>query len=100
MANSDCYCMSKRFYKEMEEAKMVRKKKVLFIGETWMVHTVEAKGFDIFTADSYGTGTEYIKKALDTDEIEFHHIPWQSAHISCHPGVPENNWPWPMLSLI
>ncbi|MGP8312297.1 glutamine amidotransferase [Enterocloster aldenensis] len=54
---------------------MVRKKKVLFIGETWMVHTVEAKGFDIFTADSYGTGTEYIKKALDTDEIEFHHIP-------------------------
>ena len=54
---------------------MNKKIKALLIGETWMIRTTEAKGFDIFTADYYGTGYEYLQAALTTDEIEFHHIP-------------------------
>ena len=54
---------------------MKQKLKVLLIGETWMIRTTETKGFDIFTADSYGTGVEYIQDALTTDEIEFCHLP-------------------------
>ena len=54
---------------------MTKKIKALLIGESWMVHTVEAKGFDTFSADSYGLGTEYIQKALSTEDIEFVHMP-------------------------
>lgn len=54
---------------------MGKKISVLLIGESWMVHTMEAKGFDVFFADSYGEGIEYIKEALTTDEIEFQHMP-------------------------
>lgn len=54
---------------------MEKKIKVLFIGESWMVHTVETKGFDTFSADSYGLGTQYIKAALSAEDMEFHHLP-------------------------
>lgn len=54
---------------------MTKRIKVLFIGESWAVHIVEAKGFDVFTTDYYAEGTEYIKKALSTEEFEFVHLP-------------------------
>ena len=54
---------------------MNKKIKVLLIGESWMVHTIEAKGFDVFTADHYATGIEFIEPVLTTDEIEFVHMP-------------------------
>ena len=50
--------------------------KVLFIGESWMVHTQETKGFDMFTFDRYEEATGYIRSALTADgDIEFSHIP-------------------------
>lgn len=51
-------------------------KKILFIGESWMVHVQETKGYDIFTYDYYETATEYIKKALveNTGNL-FVHLP-------------------------
>ncbi|NLD51852.1 MAG: cytoplasmic protein [Clostridiales bacterium] len=49
--------------------------RTLLIGESWMIHTVEAKGYDVFTFDSYGVGTEYIEKVLSTDGFSFHHMP-------------------------
>lgn len=39
-------------------------KKILFIGESWMVHVQETKGFDVFTYDYYETATKYIEQAL------------------------------------
>lgn len=47
----------------------------LLIGESWMVHTVEAKGFDTFTFDSYGVGTEYIEPVLSAEGFSFTHMP-------------------------
>lgn len=50
--------------------------KVLFIGESWMVHVQETKGFDCFTYDYYEEATDYIKGALTKDSAaEFVHIP-------------------------
>ena len=54
---------------------MERKIKVLLIGESWMVHMQETKGFDVFTSDYYDTGIQFIEPALSTDEIEFVHMP-------------------------
>ena len=50
--------------------------RILFVGESWMVHTQETKGFDVFTFDRYEEAVEYIKAALTADGFaEFHHIP-------------------------
>ena len=54
---------------------MNKKINVLLIGESWMVHTIETKGFDVFTADHYDTGIQYIQPTLTTDEITFTHMP-------------------------
>lgn len=51
-------------------------KKILFIGESWMVHVQETKGFDVFTYDYYETATEYIEKALTkSNDNVFEHLP-------------------------
>ena len=54
---------------------MAKKIKALLIGESWVVHVTETKGFDVFTADRYEVGTEFIEAALTTDDIEFIHMP-------------------------
>ena len=48
---------------------------VLLIGESWMTHITETKGADVFSYDTYETGTQYIREALSTDDIQFHHMP-------------------------
>jgi len=53
----------------------MKKIKILFVGESWMIHTMETKGFDVFTFDRYEVGTQWIKPALSTPDIEFHHLP-------------------------
>ena len=50
-------------------------KKVLFVGESWHVHVVEAKGFDTFSYDYYEEATGFIKAALEKNGVAFHHIP-------------------------
>lgn len=50
-------------------------KRILFIGESWHVHTMEAKGFDVFTYDHYEEATEYIRAAVEAAGAEFVHIP-------------------------
>lgn len=50
--------------------------KILFIGESWLVHVQETKGFDVFTYDYYETATEYIEKALTSSgKNTFVHLP-------------------------
>ena len=51
------------------------KRKVLFVGESWHVHVTEAKGFDTFTYDYYEEATEYIRAAIEANDVEFVHIP-------------------------
>ena len=56
----------------MQRVKNIR---TLLIGESWMIHTVEAKGFDTFSFDSYGTGIKYIQPVLSEEGFEFVHMP-------------------------
>jgi uncharacterized membrane protein len=50
--------------------------RILFVGESWTVHTQETKGFDVFTFDRYEEAIEYIKAALTAERFaEFRHIP-------------------------
>ena len=51
------------------------KKRVLLVGESWHVHTTEAKGFDVFSYDYYEEATEYIRAAVEAGGHEFAHIP-------------------------
>lgn len=50
-------------------------KRVLFVGESWHVHTVETKGFDVFSYDYYEEAVEYIREAIEYSGWEFVHIP-------------------------
>lgn len=54
---------------------MQKKIAVLLIGESWFTHTIESKGMDSFTFDGYDVGTKWIKRALNTEEITFTHMP-------------------------
>lgn len=50
--------------------------RVLFVGESWMIHTQETKGYDVFTYDRYEEAVEYIQRALTAGgEVEFVHVP-------------------------
>ncbi|HIQ83798.1 MAG TPA: cytoplasmic protein [Candidatus Pullichristensenella stercorigallinarum] len=49
--------------------------KILFVGESWHVHTMESKGFDVFTYDYYEEAVGYIQEALCANGWEFEHIP-------------------------
>ncbi len=50
--------------------------RILFIGESWMVHTQETKGFDVFTYDYYEENVDYIRAAVTAKgDAEFVHIP-------------------------
>jgi len=59
----------------MKKKTAKKKINVLFIGESWFVHTMEAKGFDVFTFDRYEEATQWIKAALTAEDIQFNHIP-------------------------
>ncbi len=61
--------------KERGLTMMEDKKRVLFVGESWHVHTTESKGFDVFSYDYYEEATEYIRAAIESGGHEFVHIP-------------------------
>lgn len=60
---------------------MGKKIKTLLIGESWMVHTVETKGFDEFSVDYYEEGIRYIKPVLSEGDFTFDHMPCH--RVSC-----------------
>ena len=53
--------------------------RVLFIGETWITHTVHIKGVDSFEQSGFGCGVGWIKKALESGGHEVTHLPAHQA---------------------
>lgn len=51
------------------------KKKVLFAGESWMLHTTHVKGFDTFYTSTYEEGVGYIREAIIEAGYEFNYLP-------------------------
>ena len=52
--------------------------RVLFIGETWITHTVHIKGVDSFEQSGFGCGVGWIKKALESGG---HEVKIGRAHV-------------------
>lgn len=53
--------------------------KVLFVGETWVNVTTEIKGFDSFTLTHYRDGSNWLRDALEKNQISVDHIPCHLA---------------------
>lgn len=49
--------------------------KVLFVGESWFVHEIHVKGFDTFTTSTYGSGADWLTKALENNDYEVDYLP-------------------------
>src|SRR4051812_22293768 len=49
--------------------------RVLLAGESWMTSSTHFKGWDHFSSAGYGTGTEWLEKALAGGGFSFEHLP-------------------------
>lgn len=65
-------------------------KKVLLVGESWMVHMTHVKGYDSFTTSRYETGEKWIKQAFELAGYEVMYMP---SHIAA------NEFPYTMEEL-
>lgn len=56
------------------------KKKILFVGESWLATVTETKGFNSFSASKYETGLGWIDKAIENAGYEFVYMPSHVAN--------------------
>jgi uncharacterized membrane protein len=50
-------------------------RRALIAGESWIMHTIHQKGLDAFTTTAYGTGHQWLQRALETGGWEVAHLP-------------------------
>jgi uncharacterized membrane protein len=55
--------------------------KILFIGESWLVHMIHTKGFDSFTSTKYEEGATYLLECLRKGNIEVDYMPAHEVQI-------------------
>ena len=53
--------------------------KVLIAGESWQTHQIHMKGFDSFVNSNYETGVQWLKEALESNQISVDFIPNHEA---------------------
>lgn len=53
--------------------------KILFVGESWIIHSTHMKGFDHFTEIKYGEGGKWFIEALESEGIEVEYMPTHIA---------------------
>src|SRR5699024_8591807 len=53
--------------------------KVLFVGESWVIHSTHMKGFDQFTEVKYGEGGKWLIEALEGANIDVDYMPCHIA---------------------
>lgn len=53
--------------------------KVLFVGESWVIHSTHMKGFDEFTETKYGEGGKWLIEALEGSGMEVVYMPCHIA---------------------
>lgn len=53
--------------------------KVLFVGESWVIHSIHMKGFDQFTETKYGEGGKWFIEALEEADIDVSYMPCHIA---------------------
>lgn len=55
--------------------------KVLFIGESWVVHMIHTKGYDSFTSTKYEEGATYLLQCLRDAGIEIDYMPAHEVQV-------------------
>lgn len=60
---------------------MSQGRRVLIVGETWIMHTIHQKGVDSFTTTEYGEGIRWLKAALEAGGSIVEHLPNHLASV-------------------
>lgn len=55
--------------------------KILFVGESWVVHMIHTKGYDAFTSTKYEEGATHLLQCLRDGGIEVDYMPSHEAQI-------------------
>ncbi|WNS73669.1 glutamine amidotransferase [Bacillus sp. DTU_2020_1000418_1_SI_GHA_SEK_038] len=55
--------------------------KVLFIGESWVIHMIHSKGYDSFTSTKYEEGATYLLNCLKESEVEVDYMPAHEVQV-------------------
>jgi uncharacterized membrane protein len=55
--------------------------KILFVGESWVVHMIHTKGFDSFTSTKYEEGATYLLECLRSGGIEVDYMPSHEVQV-------------------
>ena len=60
---------------------MKKQLSILFVGESCIVHTIEFKGYDNFTATRYNEPAAIMKKVFEGEGYKFTHVPCHRVHL-------------------
>ncbi|MFF2016896.1 glutamine amidotransferase [Paenibacillus sp. NPDC058177] len=55
--------------------------KVLFIGESWIVHMIHTKGYDSFTSTKYEEGATYLLSCLREEGVDVTYMPSHEVQV-------------------
>lgn len=55
--------------------------KILFVGESWVVHMIHTKGYDSFTSTKYEEGATYLLSCLRTEGIDVTYMPAHEVQV-------------------
>jgi len=55
--------------------------KVLFVGESWVVHMIHTKGYDSFTSTKYEEGATYLLSCLRQEGIDVTYMPAHEVQV-------------------
>lgn len=55
--------------------------KVLFIGESWTVHMIHAKGYDTFESTKYEEGATFLLESLKENGVEIDYLPSHEVQV-------------------
>ncbi|WP_068784150.1 glutamine amidotransferase [Paenibacillus phocaensis] len=55
--------------------------KLLFIGESWIIHMIHTKGFDSFTSTKYEEGATYLLSCLHEEGVDVTYMPSHEVQV-------------------
>jgi uncharacterized membrane protein len=55
--------------------------KILFVGESWIVHMIHTKGYDSFTSTKYEEGATYLLSCLREQDIDVTYMPAHEVQV-------------------
>lgn len=65
--------------------------KLLFVGESWVIHMIHTKGYDSFTSTKYEEGATYLLQCLRESDIDVDYLPSHEVQIRFPKTVEELN---------